>query len=193
MAFASVPFSFAKLWIDKYCQLKENKIQFDYRSLYSFFNKALIPSQFQEEMGIPKLVYNIGEHFPFVFALSDRLQSANRIKSKDDSCVPQPSAKTKKMHKLFFSHSERQSPEVLVDSPRESLGSLGARKGSLCSEPEVLKETAPNELETKSSLMRTYQSTKERIVNMLLNINEKVSPKGKRMKEESKVRVKVVR
>lgn len=138
-------------------------------------------------MGIPKLVYDIGEHFPFVVTLSDRLQSTNRVKSKDDSCVPLPSVKIKKKHKLFFSHSERQSPEVLLDSPRDSLGSLGTRKWSLPSEPDMLKEAAASDLEARSSLLKTYQSTKERIVKMLLNINEKVSPKGKKMKEESKV------
>ena len=136
-------------------------------------------------MGIPKLVYDIGEHFPFVVTLSDRLQSTNRV--KDDSCVPLPSVKIKKNHKLFFSHSERQSPEVLLDSPRDSLGSLGTRKWSLSSEPDMLKEAAASDLEARSSLLKTYQSTKERIVKMLLNINEKVSPKGKKMKEESKV------
>ena len=138
-------------------------------------------------MGIPKLVYDIGEHFPFVVTLSDRLQSTNRVKSKDDSRVPPPSVKIKKEHKLFFSHSERQSPEVLLDSPRDSLGSLGTRKWSLSSEPDMLKEAAASDLEARSSLLKTYQSTKERIVKMLLNINEKVSPKGKKMKEESKV------
>ena len=55
-------------------------------------------------------------------------------------------------------------------------------------DPQLLQEATTSDLELKSSLIKTYNSTKERIVKMWLNINEKVSPKAKRMKEASKVR-----
>lgn len=182
---------FALVWVprsvstlEKYFELKENRLQVEYRSLYSFFNKALIPTQFQEEMGIPKLVYEIGERFPIVVSISDKLQGTARHKSKDDSDIP-TERKRKKRRMQFFSHSERQSPEVLLESPTDASLTV---KMNMTPDPQLLQEATTSDLELKSSLIKTYNSTKERIVKMWLNINEKVSPKAKRMKEASKVR-----
>ena len=185
MAFALVCCLCSALCTEKYFELKENKLQVEYRSLYSLFNKALIPNPFQEEMGIPKLVYEIGERFPIVVSISDKLQGTARHKSKDDSDIP-TERKRKKRRMQFFSHSERQSPEVL---PESLINSSFAVKMNMTPDPQLLQEAATSDLELKSSLIKTYNSTKERIVKMLLNINEKVSPKAKRMKEASKVRV----
>ena len=70
--------------IDKYYELKEYKFSLEYKSLFTYLSKNMMPSQFQEEMGIPKIVYEIGEHFPLVASLSGRFFDSPPKYAHDD-------------------------------------------------------------------------------------------------------------
>ena len=85
VAFQLVSFSFVLFIIENYYQLKEFKLSLEYQSLYTYQNLQFIPKMFQEEMGIPKLVYTIGEKFPIVASLSSRLSLPKDHRSHDDS------------------------------------------------------------------------------------------------------------
>ena len=154
--------------IEKYYQLKEFKLSLEYQSLYTYQNLHLIPKMFQEEMGIPKLVYTIGEKFPIVASLSSRLSLPKDHRSHDDSeyDIHTKSHKHKKLHRRFFS-SEGQSI------------------------PSIDNETLNTDSEAGGSVFKSshnpFLSTKDHLVRMWLNINEKVSSKNKLMKEQSDV------
>ena len=134
--------------IDHYYQLKEFKLSLEYKSLYTYTNKSLIPLPFQEEIGIPKLVYEIGDKFPFVASISNKYTSDYH--SRDDSS-------------LEYSEEASVLPTPVRMKHSESVDRLRS-----------------------SSLI--FQNTKERLVQMWLNINEKVSPSRKQLKEQSKER-----
>ena len=143
--------------LDHYYQLKEFKLSLEYKSLYTYTNKSLIPLPFQEEIGIPKLVYEIGDKFPFVASISNKYTSEHH--SRDDSSLDY-SEDPPELHKpVRMKHSE--SMERL-------------RSSSLIS--------------SKEGRSMILQNTKEHLVQMWLNINEKVSPSRKQLKEQSKER-----
>ena len=126
----------------------------EYTSLYTYINKSLIPAPFQEEIGIPKLVYEIGDVFPFVASISHKYTPDKRC--HDDSVLNLPSDSS--------SFSKRS----------EATSDLHSRGYS----------TSPIPLDVKPNL---FQNTKERFVQMWLNINERVSPSRKKLKEETRV------
>lgn len=143
--------------IDHYYELKEFKLSLEYKSLYTYTNKSLIPLPFQEEIGIPKLVYEIGDKFPFVASISNKYTSERHsrddsglVYSSDSSILPTPA-------RIKHSESMERIRSLSLISPRE----------------------------TKSTIL---QNTKEHLVQMWLNINEKVSPSRKQLKEQSKER-----
>lgn len=140
--------------LDAYYQLKEYKMTLEYTSLYTYINKSLIPAAFQEEIGIPKLVYEIGDVFPFVASISHKYNPDKRF--HDDSVLNLPS-------------------DSLLSRKPESSDDLHSRGYSTSPIPP---------LDMKSNL---FQNTKERFVQMWLNINERVSPSRKKLKEETKV------
>ncbi|KAK8806372.1 hypothetical protein WA588_002943 [Blastocystis sp. NMH] len=140
--------------IDTYYHLKEYKLSLEYTSLYTYINKSLIPAAFQEEIGIPKLVYEIGDVFPFVASISHKYTPDKRC--HDDSVLNLP---------YDSSSSFRKKSESSDD--------LHSRGYS----------TSPIPLDPKPNL---FQNTKERFVQMWLNINERVSPSRKKLKEETR-------
>lgn len=141
--------------LDTYYQLKEYKLSLEYTSLYTYINKSLIPAAFQEEIGIPKLVYEIGDVFPFVASISHKYTPDKRC--HDDSVLNLPSDSSSSFRKKSESS--------------ENLHSRGY-------------STSPIPLDPKPNL---FQNTKERFVQMWLNINERVSPSRKKLKEETRV------
>lgn len=162
---------FSLFRIEKYYQLKEFKLSLEYQSLYTYQNLQLIPKMFQEEMGIPKLVYTIGEKFPIVASLSGRLNLPKDHRSHDDSeCeIVEKSHKHKKSHRRFFSYEGQSLPSVDSDS-------LNEKKSDSEAGGSVFK-----------SGHNPFLTTKDHLVKMWLNINEKVSSKSKLMKEQSDV------
>lgn len=141
--------------VDTYYHLKEYKLSLEYTSLYTYINKSLIPAAFQEEIGIPKLVYEIGDVFPFVASISHKYTPDKRC--HDDSVLNLP---------YDSSSSFRKKSESSDD--------LHSRGYS----------TSPIPLDPKPNL---FQNTKERFVQIWLNINERVSPSRKKLKEETRV------
>lgn len=151
--------------IEKYQALKEYKLSLEYQSLYTYQNTNLIPQQFQEEIGIPKIMYTIGGKFPLVASLSGKLANSKEIKSHDDSeCIGNAKPKKRKKASLRFFSYEGQSNDDLGSTERERVI------------PQVLK-----------SYHNSIVSTKERLVKAWLNINEKVSFKSQMMKEQTNV------
>ena len=166
--------------IDKYYELKEYKFSLEYKSLFTYLSKNMMPSQFQEEMGIPKIVYEIGEHFPLVASLSGRFFDSTPKYSHDDLETIAPTSHRKSRSKRrFFSSSEGSS--FSLSSPEPSMSPFSPSP-PLTSPKESHRDDA-----MLSSVMKTYRSTRDRLVRMWLNINEKVTPRSKKMKEESKV------
>lgn len=161
-------------FVERYNQLKESKLSLEYYSLYTYLNNGFIPKQFQEEIGIPKLMYDIGERFPIIASLSGKFVASGEVRSHDDSDC-QPTRRRRKSSLRFFSQ-EGQSFSSLENSTSEL-------------------HIAPDPLSSRDTsfptLMKNYhqsiQTTKERLVKVWLNINEKVSSKGRMMKEQSNV------
>lgn len=163
--FLLVGFQLFLMIIEKYQALKEFKLSLEYQSLYTYQNTSLIPQQFQEEIGIPKIMYTIGGKFPLVASLSGKLTNSKEIKSHDDSeCIGNSKPKKRKKASLRFFSYEGQSSDGLSNTERERVF------------PSMLK-----------SYHDSLASTKERLVRAWLNINEKVSSKSQMMKEQTNV------
>ena len=166
--------------IDKYYELKEYKFSLEYKSLFTYLSKNMMPSQFQEEMGIPKIVYEIGEHFPLVASLSGRFFDSTPKYSHDDLETIAPTTRRKSRSKRrFFSSSEGTS--FSLSSPEPSMSPFSP-SSPLPSPREIHRDD-----DMLSSVMKTYRTTRDHLVRMWLNINEKVTPRSKKMKEDSKV------
>ena len=168
--------------IDKYFELKENKFSLGYKSLFTYLSKTMMPSQFQEEMGIPKLVYEIGGHFPIVASISGRLFDSNKKYAHDDlETVSSSSRKKNKAKRRLFSSVEGS----VFDFPSADVSpiSLSAQTSPVPSTPQ--SDTQEDDM--ISSVIKTYRNTRDRLVKMWLNINEKVSPHARKMKQDSKV------
>ena len=166
--------------IDKYYEQKEYKFSLEYKSLFTYLSKNMMPSQFQEEMGIPKIVYEIGEHFPLVASLSGRFFDSPPKYAHDDLETIAPTTRKKSRSKRrFFSSSEGNS--ISLSSPEPSMSPYSP--SPILSSPKEIR----HEDDMISSVMKTYRTTRDRLVRMWLNINEKVTPRSKKMKEDSKV------
>lgn len=150
-------------YLETYFKLKESKLSLEYHSLYTYQNTDLIPQRFQQEMGIPKLVYDIGGKFPIVASLSGKLAASRELKSHDDSeCITSSKSKRNKKSNLRFFSFEGHSDSYHVSDPFSKENGF----------PFMLK---------------TYQNTKEQLVKVWLNINEKVSSRSKLMKQKTNV------
>lgn len=167
-------FSISIQIIEKYYQLKESKLSLEYYSFYTYQNSAFIPKEFQEELGIPKLMYDIGERFPAIASLSGKIAASREIHSHDDSeCEVSTQPRRKKKSNLHFFSYEGHSTPALQIAPDPA----SSRAHSL---PSVLK-----------SYHESLHNTRERFVKVWLNINERVSSKSKLMKEQSNVGIKL--